>query len=137
MGADLHDINLPARFSEFIGADWASDEAVWAPCSRAATTIRDREWTIPCFVDTCDEPRSFGWRTSDVDNPGARWLRPRTAKAAPACGSSSMGPGPSGTTMAIASPPGQGPRAAPPLGEVYANMQRTVEGVKQLAETST
>ena len=92
------------------------------------------EWTIPCFVDTCDEPRSFGWRTSDVDNPaaGASTSNPRSAHLRFVY---SMGPGPSGTTMAIANHPGKAACCA--VGEVYANMQRTVEGVKQLAETST
>jgi nitroreductase len=138
----ISDINLPARFSEeFIGADWASDErGVGAVFEGRNHHPAIGEWTIPCFVDTCDEPRSFGWRTSDVDHPGARWrfdLEPREG------GTRlrfvySMGPGPSGTTMAIANHPGKETRVLRRrIGEVYANMQRTVEGVKQLAETST
>jgi hypothetical protein len=40
--------------------------------------------------------------------------------------------------MAITNHPGKEDRVLRRrIGEVYANMQRTVEGVKQLAETST
>jgi nitroreductase len=138
----ISDINLPAQFSEeFTGADWASDErGVGAVFQGRNQHAAIGEWTVPCFVDTCDEPRSFGWRTSDADNPGARWrfdLEPREG------GTRlrfiySMGPGPSGTTMAITNHPGKEDRVLRRrIGEVYANMQRTVEGVKQLAETST
>ena len=84
--------------------------------------------------------RSFGWRTSDADNPGARWRFDLEAREG---GTRlrfmyAMGPGPSGTTMAITTHPGKETRALRRrLGEVYANMQRTVEGVKQLAEAPT
>ena len=48
-----------------------------------------------------------------------------------------MGPGPSGTTMAITANPGKEGRVLRRrLNEVQANMQRTVEGIKQLAEAS-
>ena len=48
-----------------------------------------------------------------------------------------MGPGPSGTTMAITANPGKEARVLRRrLNEVQANMQRTVEGIKQLAEAS-
>src|SRR4029453_8780104 len=97
------------------------------------------EWTIPCFVDICDEPRAFGWRTSDPNNPGARWrfdLEPREGGTRLRF-SYVMGPGPSGTTMAITTNPGKEVRVLRRrVGEVQANMQRTVEGVKQLAEAA-
>ena len=48
-----------------------------------------------------------------------------------------MGPGPSGTTMAITNNPGKEVRVLRRrIGEVHANMQQTVEGVKQLAEAT-
>ena len=48
-----------------------------------------------------------------------------------------MGPGPSGTTMAITNNPGKEVRVLRRrIGEVQANMQQTVEGVKQLAEAT-
>jgi nitroreductase len=138
----ISDINLPASFSEeFTGAEWASDDrGVGAMFHGHNQHAAIGEWTIPCFVDTCDEPRSFGWRTSDPDNPGARWRFDLEAREG---GTRlrfvyAMGPGPSGTTMAITNHPGKETRVLRRrLGEVYANMQRTVEGVKQLAETPT
>jgi hypothetical protein len=76
------DLNVPARFStEFVSAEWASDDrgpgAVFQGRNHHDAV---GEWTIPCFVDVADEPRAFGWCTSDPDTPGARWrfdLQPR------------------------------------------------------------
>ena len=46
-----------------------------------------------------------------------------------------MGPGPSGTTMAMTANPGKEARVLRRrLDEVHANLQRTVKGVKRLAE---
>jgi nitroreductase len=135
----IADINLPARFStEFVGAEWASDDRdVGAMFHGRNQHAAIGEWTIPCFVDTRDEPRSFGWRTSDVDNPGARWrfdVEPRDGGTRLRF-TYAMGPGPSGTTMAIRNNPGKEARVLRRrINEVHANMQRTVEGVKQLAE---
>ena len=48
-----------------------------------------------------------------------------------------MGPGPSGTTMAITNNPGKETRVLRRrISEVHANMQQTVDGVKQLAEAT-
>jgi len=137
----LTDINLPARFStEFLGAEWDDDRRGVGAVFRGRNQHKAiGEWTVPCFVDAYDEPRSFGWRTSDPDNPGARWR----FDLEPAAGRTRlrfryvMGPGPSGTTMAIAAHPGKEGRVVRRrLDEVQANMQRTVEGIKQLAEAS-
>ena len=135
------DLNMPARFStEFLGAEWAGRErGAGAMFHGRSQHPAVGEWTVPCFVDTFDEPRAFGWRTSDPGNPGARWrfdLEPRDGGTRLRF-SYVIGPGPSGTTMAIANHPGKEARVLRRrLGEVRANMQRTVEGVKQLAEAS-
>jgi nitroreductase len=135
----VRDINLPARFStEFLGAEWETEErgvgAVFRGRNQHAAV---GEWSVPCVVDAYDEERSFGWRTSDAQNPGARWrfdLEPIPGKTRLRF-SYVMGPGPSGTTLAITANPGKEARVLRRrLNEVYANMQRTVEGVKQLAE---
>jgi Polyketide cyclase / dehydrase and lipid transport/Nitroreductase family len=135
----VSDVNLPARFSsEFVGADWAGDQrgvgAVFHGRNRHQAV---GEWTLPCFVDAYDEHTAFGWRTSDPDNPGARWrfdLEPRPGGTRLRF-SYAMGPGASGTTAAIAAHPGKEARVLRRrLDEVRANMQRTVEGVKALAE---
>jgi nitroreductase len=135
----LTDISLPARFStEFLGAEWAGDErGVGAVFHGRNQHKAIGEWTTPCFVDAYDEHRAFGWRTSDPDNPGARWRfdleqRPGGTRLR---FSYALGPGASGTTMAITANPGKEARVLRRrLDEVYANLQRTVEGVKELAE---
>jgi nitroreductase len=133
------DLDLPARFStEFQGAAWLTDErGVGAVFEGRNQHPAVGEWTVPCYVDAYDEPRAFGWRTSAADNPGARWrfdLEPRD-RGTRLRFAYVMGPGPSGTTMAIASHPGKEGRVLRRrLDEVHANMERTVQGVKQLAE---
>jgi hypothetical protein len=133
------DINLPGRFSsEFLGAEWASeDRGVGAVFYGRNHHPALGEWTVPCFVDARDEPCTFGWRTSDPDNPGARWrftleARGRGTRLRFSYG---IGPGPSGTSAAIANHPGKEARVLRRrLDEVQANMQRTIAGVKELAE---
>ncbi|HZA86912.1 MAG TPA: SRPBCC family protein [Acidimicrobiales bacterium] len=137
----ITDIELPARFSsEFLGAEWEGDErGVSAVFHGRNHHQAIGEWTIPCFVDAYDEPRAFGWRTSDPDTPGARWrfdLEPLDGGTR-LLFSYTIGPGPSGTSMAIANHPGKEARVLRRrLDEVHANMQATVAGVKQLAEAT-
>jgi nitroreductase len=133
------DVNLPARFSsEFLGAEWASEaRGVGAQFNGRNQHPAVGEWTVPCFVDAFDEQRSFGWCTSDMENPGARWrfdLEP-TAGRTRLRFSYVIGPGQSGTTMAVEANPGKEARVLRRrLDEVQANMQRTVDGIKELAE---
>ncbi|MBV9595898.1 MAG: nitroreductase family protein [Chloroflexi bacterium] len=135
------DLNLPARFStEFVGAEWASDaRGVGATFHGRNQHPAIGQWTVTCFVDAWEEPRAFGWRTSDPNNPGARW---RFDLEAGGGGtrlrfSYIIGPGPSGTTRALSNNPGRESRVLRRrIDEVHANMQRTVEGIKQLAELS-
>ena len=135
----VSDINLPARFSsEFLGAEWESDDRGVGAVFRGRNQHRAvGEWSVPCIVDAYDERRAFGWRTSDANHPGARWR----FDLEPAGGSTRlrftyvMGPGPSGTTMALTANPGKETRVLRRrLDEVQANMQRTVEGIKARAE---
>ena len=97
------------------------------------------EWSIECFVDVCDEQRSFGWSTSDPAAPGALWrwdLEPLGGLTRLRF-TYELGPGPSGTTAAITANPGKEARVLQRrLRDVRANMQRTVEGLKQLAEAA-
>jgi nitroreductase len=133
------DLNLPARFStEFLGAEWAGDERGVGAVFHGRNQHPARgEWTVPCTVDTYDEPRAFGWRTSDPDTPGARWrfdLEPRDGGIRLRF-SYVIGPGPSGITIAMEANPGKHDRVLRRrIDEVYANMGRTVEGIKRLAE---
>ena len=136
------DINLPGQFStEFLGAEWASDErGVGAEFTGRNQHPAIGEWTVPCFVDVWDEHGAFGWRTSDRDEPGARWrfdLEPRDGGTRLRF-SYVIGPGWSGTSMAIANHPDKEARVLRRrIDEVLANMQRTVDGIKQLAEAAT
>jgi nitroreductase len=134
------EINLPAEFStEFLGATWADDDrGVGAVFHGRNQHPAIGEWTIPCYVSTWDEPRAFGWCTSDPDDPGATWqfdLEPLAGGRTRLRFTSRLGPGPSGTTMALDNHPGKEARIIRRrLGEVQANMQLTVDGLKARAE---
>ena len=141
----LTDISFGARFSEeFTGARWVDGPdgepggpAVGARFVGANTHPAIGEWEVPCFVDRCDEPREFGWVTSDPDNPGARWRFEAStiAGATRLRYSVVLGPGPSGITAAIESMPGKEPRIlARRVDEHRANMAKVIEGIKAAVE---
>lgn len=135
------DINVPGRFSsEFLGAEWAGDErGVGAVFHGRNQHSAIGEWTVPCFVDTFDEGRAFGWRTSDPERPGARWKFELDASVGRTRLRFSyvIGPGRSGTSRAVEMNPDKEARVLRRrLGEVQANMERTVQGIKSLAETT-
>ena len=136
------DVEVATRFSdEALGADWQDDRrdvgAVFI--GRNQHPIAG-EWSLPCYVDVRDEQRAFGWRTSDRDNPGARWrfdleqipsgTRLRYHYV--------MGPGWSGTSAAIEANPDKHARIVNRrLAVVQSNMQHTIEGITRLAEQPT
>jgi nitroreductase len=138
----VSDVNLPARFSkEFQGAEWrGAERGVGAVFDGRNHHPAIGEWTTPCYVDAYEEARTFGWRTSDPDTPGACWrfdLEQRDGGTRVRF-SYVMGPGGSGTTMAIANNPGKEARVLRRrLDEVRANMASTVEGIKELVEASS
>jgi uncharacterized protein YndB with AHSA1/START domain len=133
------DIDLPARFSEeFRGATWRGD----GPAPGASFVGRNRhpaigEWEVECFVEACEEERAFGWASVDPVNPGARWrfdLEPSAAGTRLRF-SMSMGPGPYGISIAIEAMPEKEPRILHRrVGEHHANMLRTAQGIRDLAE---
>jgi nitroreductase len=133
------DLNVPAQFStEFLGAEWESDER------GAGATFLARnnhpavgEYQIRCWIDAREENRAFGWRTSDPDQPGARWRfdleqgpgRTRLRFSV------TMGPGSSGTSTAVERMPDKEERIVlRRIREMRPNMQRTVDGIRHLAE---
>ncbi len=139
MWALVTDINVPAAFStEFLGAEWEGDER------GAGATFLARnnhpavgEYQIRCWIDAREENRAFGWRTSDPDQPGARWRfdleqgpgRTRLRFSV------TMGPGSSGTSTAIERMPDKEERIVlRRINEMRPNMQRTVDGIRHLAE---
>lgn len=135
----VSDIDLPARFSEeFVGASWRNGEIGPGACFIG----RNRhpaigEWESESFVEVYEIGRSFAWATSDLSNPGARWRFDLEAGESSTLlrYSMSIGPGPSGISIAIAAMPDKEPRIlARRVAEHHTNMARTVEGIKVLAE---
>lgn len=136
----VSDISLPARFSEeFLGASWVGGDG---PSVGAVFNGRSRhdaigEWEVLSFVEVFEPDRSFGWATVDAANPGSRWRYDLT----PVGGgtrlrySMSIGPGPSGLSISIDAMPEKEPRILRRrLHEHHANMCRTVEGIRAIAE---
>lgn len=97
------------------------------------------EWNVVCTVTSFETERVFEWTVGDVENRAARWrfdLRP-AGDGTVLRFRAEMGPGPSGLTPAIQRMPDREEDiVARRLGEWTANMQRTVEGIKELAERS-
>lgn len=136
----VSDIDIPARFSEeLIGAEWNEDgpgpDATFTGSNKHAAI---GEWTTQNFITDYAVERTFAWSVVDRDNPGARWRFDLT----PAGDHTTLrfsvvlGPGPSGTTMAISSMPDKEPKIIHRrIGEINANMARTVSGISDLAES--
>ncbi len=137
----VSDINFgEAASHEFAGARWADgydEPAVGAQFIGSNTHKAIGEWDVPCFINYHEERRSFGWVTSDPDNPGAQW-RFELASIAGATRlrySVVLGPGPSGITAAIESMPDKEARILHRrIDEHRANMQRVVDAIKAAAE---
>jgi uncharacterized protein YndB with AHSA1/START domain len=135
------DIELPARFSEeFLGASWLGEgPALGASFVGRSSHPAVGEWEAPCFVDVYEEGRRFGWATVDPANPGSRWR----FELEPVDGgtrlrfATSIGPGPSGLSIAIEARPDKEPRILERrLIEHHANMERTLQGIAAVAEAA-
>ena len=135
--AEVTDINLPARFSEeFQGAEWTGggDGPALGACFVGRNHHPARgDWEAQCFVDVFIEQAAFGWCTSDIGNPGARWR----FELEPVVGGTRLrfrgilGPGPSGLDEIISARPDLEPRIIDRrMAEHRANMQRVVDGIK-------
>ena len=135
----VSDINMPAAFSEeFVGAEWADGHdgpAVGAKFVGSNTHEARDPWTVPCFINIHEPEKSFGWVTSDPDNPGARWrfdLEP-IAGSVRVRFTLNLGPGPSGITQVIDARPDLEARILHRrISEHRANMQRVVDGLAGL-----
>jgi len=131
------DINFGAQFSEeFVGSRWADGHDGAALDAQFIGSNKHEaigEWDVACFVDRYEELAEFGWRTSDVDNPGARWCfhLERIAGATRLRYTVALGPGPSGISAAIKSMPDKEPRILRRrMSEHRKNMQAVVDGIK-------
>ncbi len=137
----VSDISFSADYSdEFKGARWGDEvgePGVGARFIGANNNEFLGDWEIDCFVNRHEENRTFGWVSSDADNPGAQWwfdMMP-IAGATRLRFSVRIGPGPSGLTMAIANMPDKEPRIiARRIQGLQENMTRVINGIKAAAE---
>jgi nitroreductase len=136
----VSDITVPARFSgELQRAEWLDP----GPAEGARFVGHNRlegvgEWQTTSWVMRCDAPKVFAWHVVDADEPGAQWsfeLEPigRTVRLRQHV---TLGPGFSGTAAMIRKrPEREQPILERRLAQLRASMQRTVEGIKALAES--
>lgn len=135
------DINLPARFStEFQGAEWLDGAGPALGSRFLGRNAHDAvgRWQTTCTIVSFEPERTFGWAVGEVDNRTATWRFDLT----PAGDGTrltmwaQMGPGPSGLTPAIeARPDKEELIVARRLEEWRANMEATVAGIRDLAES--
>jgi len=138
----LCDINAPAAFShEFQGADWLDSDG---PALGATFRGRNQhkvvgDWSAVCTVTVMEHERAFEWTVGDIEYRAARWrfdLEPDGAGSRLTF-TAEIGPAPSGLTPAIERMPDREEDIiAKRMGEHNTNMQRTLEGYKELAEQS-
>ncbi len=145
----LIDINTPAAFSqEFQGADWLDSGDVGGPTVGARFRGRNKhevvgEWSATCTVSAVETGEVFEWTVAGGDPPqkAARWrfdLSSASDGGSRLRFSAEMGPGPSGLTPVIERMPDREEDiVARRLSEWNANMVRTIEGIKALAESGT
>ncbi len=133
------DIDLPARFSEeFQGADWIdAGPALGASFNGRNENSTIGAWELTSWVNRYEEGTLFGWATSDRAKPGAEWwftLEP-TDGGTLLRYDVTIGPGPSGLSTVIELMPDKEARIiSGRLRELHTNMQRTVEGIRDLVE---
>ncbi|WP_328647188.1 SRPBCC family protein [Amycolatopsis sp. NBC_00348] len=137
----LLDVDLPARFStEFQGGGWVEGSA---PGLGAQFRGRNShpvagEWETVSTITGFEPGRLFAWAVMDVADPAASWkfqLVP-DGEGTILRQWAQIGPGPSNLTTIIGSMPEHEEEiVAMRLGELHDNMQRTVEGIKSLAES--
>ena len=132
------DINLPSRFQgEFRGAEWIDAGPALGAAFKGRNGIGDGEWETTSWVVAYEPRREFGWAVSDRVNPGATW----TFRLEPAGEGTSLtfhrllGQGSSGVVSRIARYPGREEEIIAARDATHrANMQRVIEGIKELAE---
>lgn len=140
--AVVTDINLPADFStEFISAAWddGHDSAELGASFVGRNYLEVLgEWEVRCFVDVCEPPNAFGWCTSDLDNPGARWrfeLQNLVGGGTRLAFRLLLGPGRSGLDAFIEKNPDKEHRLiSNRLDDHKANMTRVLAGVEARLE---
>ena len=138
----VSDISLPARFSsELRGAEWldgCAGPAVGRRFVGRSAHAASGEWETTSVVTKCEPDRCFEWSVTDAAYPSSVWRFTITDVGDGTVELEQwfqMGPGPSGLTRAIVAMPDKEERiVARRLSEHQANMERTLAGIKQLAE---
>ena len=139
--AVVSDITVPASFStELIAVEWLDDAT--APREGARFLGRSYheavgEWETTSVVTACEECRLLEWAVGDPAEPGATWRFTITESSAGTQLTQWMrlGPGRSGLNAALDAMPHKESRIiANRLREHRANMERTLDGIKELAE---
>lgn len=138
----LCDINAPAAFSqEFQGAEWVDGEEPALGNTFKGTNEHPvvGQWSVTCTITGFEPERVFEWTIGDPDFKAAQWRFDLEAadNGSLLRFSAEIGPGRSGLTPAIERMPDREDEIVDKrLAEHNANMQRTVEGYKGLAEAA-
>ena len=138
----VQDISLPGRFSgEFQGAEWL--DGATGPALGARFVGRNEhpqvgQWETTSTIVELEPDRLLAYAVGDPANPAATWrftLQP-AGSGTRLTHWMQIGPGPSGITPVIASMPDKESRIIHHrLGEHRANMEATLAGIKDLAES--
>jgi len=132
------DVNLPGRFSdEFKGAEWLDPPGVGARFEGRNGIENLAEWTTTSTVTSWQPEAEFAWAVQNPEAPVSTWRFLISAE-----GSSTrlefamtLGPGESFLTQAISrKPERESAIIASRQAQHRANMERTIEGIKALAE---
>jgi hypothetical protein len=136
----VSDINLPARFStEFLGATWINTDHLHVGASFVGKNRLEgvREWESTSFIVACEPPWVLAWHVSDAAQPSAQWrfeLEP-LGSGTRLRQSMTMGPGLSGTARRMVQDPEHAQEILSQRREqLRRNMERTIQGIKRLAE---
>ncbi|MEC8975934.1 MAG: nitroreductase family protein [Actinomycetota bacterium] len=136
----ISDIGMPARFSEELaGAEWTSDgDPGVGSTFRGMNSIPDvRDWETDCIVTEWEDRKTFEWRVTDAEKPGAIW---RFDLAEQGAGSRlrfsmTIGKENNGTAPQALKDPSRENEVLYKRRLIHkANMQRVVEGVKGLVD---
>ncbi|MCP3853656.1 MAG: SRPBCC family protein [Actinomycetia bacterium] len=140
----VSDVDLPGQFSEeFQGATWDDPDA--EPAVGSSFTGHNRhpaigEWSTTSYVADWEPPKRFGWHVSDLEEPSAQW-RFTIEQVPGGCRlrfQVRLGPGPSGLSPAIEAMPDKEPAIlARRQNEHRANMERTIDGIREQAEAGS
>lgn len=132
----VSDVRVPARFSGELQEAYWIDEVRFKGRNRHPAA---REWETTCTLVANEPEAVFGWVVGDPEAPAAEWrfsIEPE-ASGATLRQWARLGPGPSGLTSAIAARPDKEERIVERrLEEHRANMSKTLEGIKALAEAT-